>query len=109
MDKALEGFLTALAITLIVVICEYYSLGAMITSVARDYHSAVISQIESSNGTEEVIEKCKEEADKRGYELEVRRINVYENNCEFYVELTYTYTLGYLGFVQTKTLSAYAR
>ena len=80
---------------------------------ARDFHGAVVNEIENSNHAGSVIEACKDTAAKNGYELVVTS---YVNNSDGLqyskitkVVLKYKYTISILDISSEKEIVGYAR
>lgn len=80
---------------------------------ARDYHAAVVNEIENSNHANNVIEACKTEALTNDYELVV---TTYLNNSDASsnamitkVVLKYTYTIDFLSIASSQEIVGYAR
>ena len=80
---------------------------------ARDFHGAVVNEIENSNHSSSVIEACKETAEKNGYELVV---SSYVNNSDGLqyskitkVVLKYSYSISILDINSEKEIIGYAR
>ncbi len=80
---------------------------------ARDYHAAVVNEIENSNHAGTVIEACKTEATENGYTLSVE---TYSNNSDgksnsiiSKVVLKYDYAINFLSVSSEKEIVGYAR
>lgn len=77
---------------------------------ARDYHSAVVNEIENSNHSDAVIEKCVNEASANGYNLIVTKYESGGDNSEITkVTLEYQYTILFLNVASDKQIIGYAR
>ncbi len=80
---------------------------------ARDYHAAVINEIENSNHAQSVIDACIEEAESNGYELTVvsypdDSVAAY-NSAIVKVTLKYDYSINLLSIGAKKEIIGYAR
>ena len=78
---------------------------------ARDYHAAVVNEIENSNHSPSVIAACKQEAAENGYILEVVP---YTNDFGHYsstiskVTLKYEYVIVFLNIRSDEEIIGYA-
>ena len=80
---------------------------------ARDYHAAVVNEIENSHHAQNVIDACVEEAASNGYELTV--VSYPDSSVDAYnsgivkVTLKYDYMINLLGIGEEKEIIGYAR
>ena len=82
--------------------------GAQMSSVyARDYKSAVITELEDSGCNQFVIESCMEQAPKDGYVLDIK---VMEKDGKRMAEVTleYDYRIPFLNYTRRYQLKGYA-
>lgn len=101
---------------ILIVILSFTGVGIISASIdashAEQYASNIATYIESSNFSEKVIEKCKETAKEKGYELTV---NTSDSNDDGWIDfaeinLTYDYSISVLNVKGSKhTAKAYAR
>jgi hypothetical protein len=79
-------------------------------SNARDYKNQVVSQIEESNLSENVINTCKTKALEHGYILDTNIIKN-EDNLPVIVEISlkYNYTIKFLNILKEHVLYDMAR
>lgn len=80
---------------------------------ARDYHAAVVNEIEISNHAESVISACTDEASENGYTLSTTQYYTgtgdYDGSQITKVVLKYTYSIPFLGISTEKEIIGYAR
>ncbi len=113
MSSVIKSYLAIVLILLIV----FTSAGIISVTLdvqnARDYHAAVVNEIENCNHAASVIEACKTEASENGYTLTVT--NYYSDNDNSpnsqisKVVLKYSYTIDFLGIATEKEIVGYAR
>ena len=77
-------------------------------SSARDFHGAVVSQLEDSYFAEDVIRECKENAEKNGYKLTIDIFGE-EDRRDARVILDMTYVFPILQVKKQYTIEGYAR
>lgn len=70
MKGAVETFLSIIMITFMAVLSTSYITASLNTRKAQNYHAAVITEIEASDFSDEVIGGCINNAKKNGYVLE---------------------------------------
>lgn len=81
------------------------------TAAARNYHADVISEIESSNFNEGVIEACRQQAQDAGYGLSVKTM-AYDDRGHVQmaeVILEYDYAISVLDLVTDHQIRGFAR
>ena len=100
----------------LVLMTVFISVGILSVQVdvqnARDYHAAVVNEIENSNHNSSVINACIEEAEDNGYILTVDSYKNSTGNYEFTVSkvvLKYKYSLSFLNISSDKEILGYAR
>lgn len=105
-------------LSIILILVAVFTFAGIISVVidvqnARDYHAAVISEIENSNHAEVVINSCVSEASSNGYELIVSN---YANSSAdatgseiSKVVLKYEYSIDFLGITSEHEVVGYAR
>lgn len=78
---------------------------------AKDFHADVINEIEASNFAPSVINACKTDAQKEGYELTINTtvIDAEINNQVAQVTLKYDYQIPFLKIDKEKSIRGYAR
>lgn len=113
MSSVIKSYLTIILILLLV----FTSAGIISVTLdvqnARDYHAAVINEIENCNHAESVINACIAEAAENGYTLSVS--NYYSDSDDSpnsqitKVVLKYSYTIDFLGIATEKEIVGYAR
>lgn len=80
---------------------------------ARDFHASVMAEVEDSNFAPSVIQACKVQAEKSGYELLVDSNSVVRDEdgkpTLMEVILRYEYRIDFLGVVSTQQIRGFAR
>lgn len=71
MDSIFKGLLTLLSVIAILVTGSSLALSCVEISKANDYFDSVAAVILDSNYSEDVIQRCCDEAELNGYQLEV--------------------------------------
>lgn len=113
MKGSIETFVGIIMIALMVVFSSIYISAAMNTRNAQDFHSAVISEIEASNFSQEVIDSCIVKAKNNGFVkdngssgLEVVKMGDMDL-AE--VTLTYRFSIPFLNALLNHEIVGYAR
>ena len=108
MKQVVETFVTLIivAFSMVLIACL---IGQHTTiTEARDYHSVVVSRLESSNFLAD-IDEIKAEAESKGYVIEIYDMTVYEGKKTELVRLTYNIEIPLLGIsFKTGTIEGYA-
>lgn len=89
MKIAIEFFSIIITITLGCLIFSSVIHGNNQISEARDFYNVVVNRIEDSNGNQNVINDCIEEANKHGYILSVKDVTIYEENPSRLISMEY--------------------
>lgn len=104
---------TAIFLVLMTVFISVGILSVMVdVQNARDYHTAVVNEIENSNHSTTVINACIQEAKENGYTLTVQSFQNSSGNYEFTVSkvvLEYDYSIVFLNIQSRKEIMGYAR
>lgn len=108
MRMIIEHFITFLLLLLFIWIGMAYIMQNIRYSSAREFHGAVVTQLENSYFDEEVIEDCKKRAEKAGYDLRVR---VYGDGDEkdAKITLTFTHVIPLAGIRKEYEIEGYSR
>lgn len=77
MRMAIEVFSLILVITISCILFSSMISISIQNAEARDFYNIVRNRIEDSNYSGDVIDECKSEANKKGYELEIKDVTVY--------------------------------
>lgn len=72
MKQLIEMFVTIFLVIMAVLLFSQFIGAELQINGAKNFHSEAVSQIESSNFKEDVIRRCKEQAQSNGYDLEVQ-------------------------------------
>lgn len=108
MKHAIEAYVMAILIFFLTVAGVYYYAASLQNEAADNFLTAIIGQIEASDGSETVIDKCIEIAGEKGYQVTVEPTVMYENLSYYYVTLTYEYSIPFAGKREI-TKEGYAR
>lgn len=92
MKLAIEMFTMVIAITLACILFSSMISSNNQTMAARDFYNVVVNRIEDSNGNEQIITQCREEAEEKGYSLEIKDVTIYEENPSKLIIITYDVT-----------------
>lgn len=82
MRLLIENYLSIFLVTVCALLCTSFIKSEIEINNARDFHSYCIAVIEASDLDKEAIDKCKLEATKRGYELNVSKTAFEKLKCE---------------------------
>ena len=111
MKSIIGAFGTLLVLMMNLFMCITVSNASAMVAAAKEYKAAVVAEIENSNFNVYVIQGCKEQAKKAGYELEVTNY-VYDKNNDIQtaeVIVTYEYEIPLFGIHRTETTRGIAR
>ena len=111
MKQIVNTFGVLLILTLNIFTCILLVNSTLQISLAKEYKSDVIAEIENSNFNPNVIVSCISQASASGYTLSVQNVHYDEDN--FYtcaeVVLKYKYTMPLLNISEEKTTRGIAR
>lgn len=93
MKIAIEMFSIIIAITLGCILFSSIISSNNQMAKARDFYNVVVNRVEDSNCNQNIIEECKEEAEKNGYELIVEDLTVYAEQPSKLITLKYSVSL----------------
>lgn len=97
MKGAVEYFVGTIILIVAIYLMASYIAASIDTANARDFHAAVVAEIEAGNFSQKIIEKCKGTAEENGYVLSVEapiELQNHEKMAE--VVLTYQYSIALL-------------
>ena len=114
MKIAIEVFSIVIAITLACILFASIISSNNQNCYARDYYNVVVNRIEDSNYNDQVIEECINDAQSKGYDLDVDDVTVYDDQPSKYVTLTYYVSLPVFGlfgtdYAKQAVIEGYAR
>lgn len=92
MKIAIEMFTMVIVITLSCILFSSIISSNNQNADARDFYNIVVNRIEDSNGNEQIIQQCTEEAEEKGYELKIEDVTMYEEHPSKLVTMTYDIT-----------------
>lgn len=76
---------------------------------AREYHSAIIQQIQSSNYNQFVIDSCQESARDLGYDVTIVQSATYDDIADYFVQLDYSISILLFDKALDGVIEGYAR
>ncbi|WP_249029095.1 hypothetical protein [Tannockella kyphosi] len=76
---------------------------------AREYHSAVLQQIQSSNYNDYVISCCIDSAQELGYDIVIEESATYDDISDYFVSLSYPIRVLMFDQVIEGKIEGYAR
>lgn len=108
MRMIIEHFITFLLLLIFIWIGVAYILQNIQYSSAREFHGAVVTQLENSYFDEAVMEDCRKKAEQAGYDLKIR---VYGsgNEKDAKVSLIFRYVIPFAGIVKDYEIEGYSR
>lgn len=114
MKIAIEVFSIVIAITLACILFASIISSNNQNCYARDYYNVVVNRIEDSNYNDQVIEECINDAQSKGYDLDVDDVTVYDDQPSKYVTLTYyvslpVFSLFGTDYAKQAVIEGYAR
>ena len=104
----IEHFITFLLLLIFIWIGVAYILQNVVYTSAREFHGAVVTQLENSYFDAAVMEDCRKRAERAGYELNIR---VYGsgNEKDAKVSLVFHYVIPFAGIVKQYEIEGYSR
>lgn len=109
MRTAVEIYVNAIVIVMIVSSSLFFICSSLSNAQARNFHSTTVAKIEASGGSEQVIKNSVNEAEIKGYILKVTPVTLYENKKYFYVELLYEYGMPFVPTKRKSRIEGFAR
>lgn len=111
MKGSIETMISIILLTLMTVLGTSYIVAGLNTQRAQNYHSAIVSEIEASEFSDEVIEECQTKASSDGYKkLSVKKFTSTETGRTYAkVDLDYNYSIPILNIFLTHEITGYAR
>ena len=110
MKGALETMFGILVIAFMAVLGTSYITAALNTQRAQNFHSAVISEVEASDFSNEVITDLNQKAKDNGYTSLAVDVNTAKTGKEYAkVTLSYKYSIPLLSVDKTNEIVGYAR
>lgn len=108
MRMMIEHFITFFLLMLFIWIGVAYILQNIQYSSAREFHGAVVTQLENSYFDEEVMDYCERRAEQAGYQLTIR---VYGDGDEKDAKITlaFTYVIPLVGIRKDYKIEGYSR
>lgn len=113
MKSAIETFLSVIMITFMAVLSTCYITSSLNTRRAQNYHASVITEVEASDFSDEVIAGCITNAKENGYVQEDGSSSLFINKTgelqTAEVTLKYQYLLPILNVKMEHEIKGYAR
>jgi hypothetical protein len=111
MEKIIDVFWGLILMGIIVILGISFAEADAAGQAARRYKEDVVSEIENSNFSDDVISSCIEQATENGYTLAVNKIVVDPKSYDQIAEVTlkYNYTIPILNLDEEKTVKGVAR
>lgn len=113
MKSAVETFLSVIMITFMAVLSTCYITASLNTRRAQNYYAAVVTEVEASDFSEEVIGGCIQNAKENGYVKEDGTSGLaIQKTGELQtaeVTLTYRYAIPVLNMMLEHEIKGYAR
>ncbi len=108
MRVIIEHFITFLLLLIFIWIGIAYIIQNVLYSSAREFHGAVVTQLENSYFDEAVMEDCRRKAERAGYDLDIR-IYGSGNEKDAKVSLVFRYVIPLCGIEKTYEIEGYSR
>ena len=114
MKIAIEIFSMIIGVTLACILFASIINSSNQDSRAKDYYNVVVNRIEDSNCNDQIINECVNDAKKKGYDLSVKDVTIYEDQPSKYITLTYyvdfaVFSLFGSGYEKQAMIEGYAR
>lgn len=111
MSSVIKSYMVVVLVIITTFVCVGIVDVAIDVQNARDFHGAVVNEIESSNHASAVIESCKDAAIENGYTLTT---STYAKNNSSNAQITkvvleYDYSILFLDIEAEKEIIGYAR
>ncbi|MFR5030343.1 MAG: hypothetical protein ACLUCI_03225 [Blautia hansenii] len=110
MKSAIETMIGMIVMAMLALVGTSYLIASINSATAQKFHSSVVQEIEASDFSPVVIEKCEKRAKENGYNsLAITTLETV--NGEEYAEivLDYKYAVPLLNQVMDHTITGYAR
>lgn len=107
MSTYIKGYVMIYLIVILSFLGLSYTISFLEIENARDYHNAIISEIEASDFSNVIINDIQNRDN--GFEVNVKNISAYEEKRIYEVKTTYTASIPILGISQRDTITGYAR
>lgn len=113
MKSAVETFVSVIMITFMAVLSTCYITASLNTRRAQNYHAAVVTEVEASDFSDEVIGGCIQNAKDNGYVMEdgTSGLTIQKEGELQTAEITlkYRYTIPILNMMMEHEIKGYAR
>lgn len=111
MKGSIETMISIILLTLMTVLGSSYIIAGLNTQRAQNYHSAIVTEIEASEFSDNVITECQNKAKNDGYkELTIKKYTSVETGRTYAkVVLDYNYAIPILNIFLTHEITGYAR
>lgn len=110
MKGAIETMTGVVLIAFMAVLSTAYISASLNTQKAQTYHSTIITEIEASDYSTEIIEKCRKKVLENGYDnLDVQVVTSAAGSKYAKVTLTYRYSIPLLNMLLEHQITGYAK
>ncbi len=109
MKVAVEFFVDSILLLLMTAASVFFIVISLMTADARNFHSTSVAKIEASDGSSLVMKECMEEAEEKGYKMEIVPTCLYEDKSYYYVTVSYEIQIPGSEAQYGGTVEGYAR
>lgn len=110
MKGTIETVVGIIVLAFMAVLATSYITASLNAQRAQNYHSAVVSEVEASDYSSDVIASCQSKAVENGYDsLTIEKKSSSNGSSYAKVVLTYTNKIPVLGMETTNEIVGYAR
>lgn len=110
MKSAIETMIGMIVMAMLALVGTSYLIASINSASAQKFHSSVVQEVEASDFSPAVIEKCEKSAKKNGYNsLTITTMESMNGNDYAEVVLDYKYAIPLLNQVMDHTITGYAR
>lgn len=102
-----ESYVSIFIICMCAVLCACLISADMDVANARDAYTTYMCQLQDSNFAPAVVSACREDAEMRGYKIEIETYDDGTGNRSGRINLSYTYTIKIIGYSTTRYVRGY--
>ena len=107
MKIAIEIFVSLFILIMMVAICVGIVSSDLDVMEARDFYYSCVNELQNSNFSDTVIDRCLAEATNRGYSLNVQVYQDATGDRSADISLKYIYNISVIGIEQEKLIGGY--
>lgn len=108
MKMIIEHFVTFMLLLVFLWVGVSYVMQNVIHTNARDYHGAIVSQLENSDYSDRVVAECEQKAREAGFGLVIQKFGT-GSRQDAKVTLTYHYTVPLVQVEKEYSIEGYGR